>query len=286
MKRIHGALPALALALACTEYPTQEPPAEGCAAGGEEIVHDGARYCVYERGITETGFRCEGELPVPYATDEFLVCAADEGLPGQVIDEVGQLAGFDGVMDGGGGTGGGGAGGGGGTCDPAACLASGGSCEGGACVSRLPGGPGNDCDRAAIAPPRLAGGPVIWGAMQTDMHPSMMDVGTVRHDPSDPCYKDPANCTNNGNVCAWEFSYFDVEGDVSTDDTAGTYRHTFWIDQEGGQHPTFSLIHSTASTYRFSLCFDEVFQDVSGAVQIEDEAGNDSNALCFEGVAY
>ncbi len=144
----------------------------------------------------------------------------------------------------------------------------------GFCYGAVAGAPSNDCERALLAPPIQSGGPLLYDGDQHDRDPGPK-----------VCAKDPANCTNNGNVCAFTFGIFDPDGDLPATDV-GWYQAVGWIDARGERQPTFEpVLHDPPGSFTFSLCFDEALGRVGGAVQVVDEGGRSSNAHCFEGAA-
>ena len=259
-----------AFATACDEEATSCETDEDCDTEGGEV-------CDVAEGVCE----------IPCDTDAD--CDAEAA---EVCCDSGDVKTCTDSCGGAGGDGGGGSGGGGGPCaaPPAEDCDAAGECRpectghgdcysltaycaaDGLCYGVAPGTEFNDCARASQAPAMGANGPVLF------------DAGQDAIGDGSNCTKDPANCTNNGNVCGFSFQYFDPEGDVPTGASA-LYSKLFWIDGSGDQQPTFGVPDVSGTTIGFTLCFDEALSTVGGAVQIQDNAGNNSQALCFEGSA-
>lgn len=131
------------------------------------------------------------------------------------------------------------------------------------------------CARGASAPAMGASGPLLFGAVQADL-----DAGTAN------CTKDAAACTNNGNVCGWDVFFFDPDGDFPA--TKGAlYGKTKFIETDGNPIAAFNvdapdMANSTATLYG---CYDEQNTSPDGGFQIDDTAGNHSNAICVSGSA-
>lgn len=131
------------------------------------------------------------------------------------------------------------------------------------------------CARGDAAPAMEASGPLLFGAVQTDL-----DAGTAS------CTKDAAACTNNGNVCGWDVFFFDPDGDFPG--TKGAlYGKTKFIEADGNPIAAFNvdapdMANSTATLYG---CYDEANASPDGGFQIEDAAGHNSNAICVSGSA-
>lgn len=131
------------------------------------------------------------------------------------------------------------------------------------------------CPRTAGAPEISDSGPALFGAIQADL-----DGGTPI------CTKDPASCTNNGNVCAWTMSFYDAEGDFPST-RSELYGKATFIELDGTRTATFFVDapDTDNSTVTLLGCYEEFETSVDGAFQIDDMAGNNSNAICVTGSA-
>ncbi len=135
------------------------------------------------------------------------------------------------------------------------------------CYGASPGDPGNDCGRSELAPPKADGGPLLFASFQDGA-----------------CTKDPVSCPNNANVCSFAAYVYDPDGDLPSSDVE-LYEHVFLIGPAGEQLFSFDVprLDAAAGTLAVRGCFDESLVDLVGAMQLQDLAGHDSNALCFEG---
>ncbi len=135
------------------------------------------------------------------------------------------------------------------------------------CYGAEPGDPGNDCGRSALAPAKDASGPLLFASSQE---------GT--------CTKEPATCTNNGNVCAFTVFIFDPDADLPSSNN-DLYANVFLIGPDGAQVQTYNVPTLDAGTGTLTVrgCFDAAETELVGAIQVKDQAGHNSNAQCFEG---
>jgi hypothetical protein len=130
----------------------------------------------------------------------------------------------------------------------------------------------NSCARVASAPDFEDGGPVVFDVTQNAIGQGVN------------CAKEPATCTNNGNVCEFAFQYYDPDGDIAST-AAALYDKLKFINDAGAQVPTYNVPEISGTTIAFTVCYDESNTTPSGAIQLIDQAGNNSNAMCFDGSA-
>lgn len=134
--------------------------------------------------------------------------------------------------------------------------------------------PGQDCARAALAPAREASGPLLYAPTQVDADPA----NTAN------CTKDPAACTNNGNVCKFQLYVFDPDGDLPSGNGA-LYADVLFVKADGTGVSTFDVPRLADGVLEVSLCFGEDEVAPAGAIQVLDQADHHSNASCIAGVA-
>lgn len=134
--------------------------------------------------------------------------------------------------------------------------------------------PGQDCARAALAPAREANGPLLYAPAQADADPATDAL----------CTKDPAACTNNGNVCRFTTFVHDPDGDLP-EGNAALYANVLFVKADGTGIATFDVPRLAAGVLEVSLCFGEDEIAPEGALQVLDVAGHHSNATCVAGVA-
>lgn len=250
--------------VACDDTATTCETDEDCDTEGGEVCDVAAATCEIP---CESDADCTGEGEICCAEGDIASCSAECG--------------------GNGGSGGGNPGGSGGGCPDGESVAVDGTCRPDCasvadcydleayCATDNHCYGVESCDRAGAAPAMEASGPLLFGAVQADLG-----------DGTDTCAKDPAACTNNGNVCGWDVFFFDPDGDFPST-KATLYGKTKFIKTDGSPIAAFNvdapdMANSTATLYG---CYDEQDASVEGGFQIEDAAGNNSNVVCVAGSA-
>ncbi len=132
------------------------------------------------------------------------------------------------------------------------------------------------CDAASGAVPKDRHGPLLSGAVQTNLGSPAV--------PGPACAKAPETCVNNGNVCGFAVTYHDPEGDLPAA-TEDFYGLVLAFGPSGEASRPYEVRQVAGSSFSFSLCLDEAVSSIAAAVQLRDLEGNHSNPLCLEGVA-
>lgn len=141
------------------------------------------------------------------------------------------------------------------------CYADGEVCENQVCVK-----PDDSCPNAQSAPPRDPSGPILYA-------PKQNDIGghNVR------CLTD-ARCANGGRVCEMELRYFDPDGDVSSSAT-----RVELLAPDGQPIAPFDTPRFGTDSIIVRACIPAAMEPFVGAVQIVDNGGKHSSALCIAG---
>lgn len=141
------------------------------------------------------------------------------------------------------------------------CYADGEVCLNQACVK-----PDGSCQNAQSALPREPSGALLFT-------PKQNDIGghNVR------CLSD-ARCSNGGVICEIELRYFDPDGDVSNTGTSVNL-----LGPSGELIPPFDTPRIGSDVITVRSCLPAPADNFVGAVQIVDNGGKRSNALCFSG---
>lgn len=116
--------------------------------------------------------------------------------------------------------------------------------------------------------------------------PMLLTIVQLAEGGATNCVKDPATCTNNGNICWFAVSAYDPDGDFPA---TGLYDNTKFVRSDtGAEIATYNarngVIDSTNNKFfdfEVAGCFPEDVTDLGGAFLLLDNANNKSNAACL-----